>query len=483
MKGIKRRLFSFAFSLAMVLCLLPAMSMSVNAETSTISLTVSEGVSCLDSQSPILIDNVEVMNGQATVGHEGNHDIQFQVAFGSAVSKVFVNDTEYGITASEGGKIQVTVPHADSYDVKLVAGQSEDITIMWSYDPEDADRDFYVDHGKVEVLSITRGGTVIYDGKTPSEDVRIDENGGWVALKLHDDVVLKLIPDYGYQLESVTINDQTLTPQEDVSVFSLPDIQGNLHFKGVFVEKPDQITNSSDIVSNIRIANGQNAVSTGNLSLAVSDNAGYSTDVLPVVNGEATKVTSLDLSLDHVVSKGTDASVETGWWRTNLTEFEKPIQVGLTLDSTALAAGETYSVVRDHNGVLTELENVTYNASTGALLFETNQFSTYTIVKKAARETHNSGSDNTVYIVCEACGHHNWTPYLEGYKCDNCGHLRGTTGVPAEATAATATTKRSPKTGDIGNSNSNNMVVYVSVVLLSAASLVGYMVYNRKHSK
>ena len=56
-------------------------------------------------------------------------------------------------------------------------------------------------------------------------------------------------------------------------------------------------------------------------------------------------------------------------------------------------------------------------------------------------ENNNSGdtdadADDTApakeneYIVCKACGHQTWEPYLEGWRCTNCGYLRGTTGVP-----------------------------------------------------
>lgn len=51
------------------------------------------------------------------------------------------------------------------------------------------------------------------------------------------------------------------------------------------------------------------------------------------------------------------------------------------------------------------------------------------------------------FIVCEACGHHNWEPYLEGWRCTNCGHLRGTTGVPAAAAKSASTAPKSPQTG------------------------------------
>ena len=49
----------------------------------------------------------------------------------------------------------------------------------------------------------------------------------------------------------------------------------------------------------------------------------------------------------------------------------------------------------------------------------------------------------TEYIICEACGHQVWEPYLEGWRCTTCGHLRGTTGVPAAAGKTTI-----PQTAD-----------------------------------
>ncbi len=61
----------------------------------------------------------------------------------------------------------------------------------------------------------------------------------------------------------------------------------------------------------------------------------------------------------------------------------------------------------------------------------------FTIVRPApAGGTAPAKADE--YIVCKACGHQTWEPYLEGWRCTNCGYLRGTTGVPAAAAAKAA---------------------------------------------
>ncbi|MDY2698703.1 MAG: hypothetical protein SOV61_04075 [Lachnospiraceae bacterium] len=205
-----------------------------------------------------------------------------------------------------------------------------------------------------------------------------------VALKKGDDIVVKLIPDYGYQLKSTVINDQQLVPDDNtVSQFSLSNIQGNMHFGGAFEEASDIINDSSNVISDVTIANGNNAASSGNLSLTLTDNVSYTRDVTSVV-ADATKVGSVDITLDNVVSKGIDGQN----WTRNISEFENDITLGVKVDGNNLGANETYSIVRDHNGTLTEL-NATFNAATGVLSFPTNQFSTYTIIKKQGTSQYN----------------------------------------------------------------------------------------------
>lgn len=363
--------------------------------------------------------------------------IEFCNAFGAAaIVSATINGTDYPATGSEPTVVTAVVPAADTYNITLTYGAaSDDITIVWAYDRDEAIRlygndDAYVEHGKVEVVSITRGSTIIYDSTHPSSSVDVSASGGYVALKKGDDVVLKLIPDYGYQLQSASVNGETLDPQNTVSTFKLTNIQGNLHFAGVFVPASDTI-NTSGTVTSATIANGQNAASSGNLQMDITDrnvSASYETGVIASVSGEnVDTVASVDISLTQVVSKGTAGSN----WTSGITSFSNPITVGINLGSTTPGAGETFSVVRDHNGTLQELD-ATYDAASNTLYFPTNQFSTYTIVSKKADQTQTS---SPVTSTPSHTHSYQWvvttvaTPERTGvssYVCSGCGRVEAT---------------------------------------------------------
>lgn len=338
----------------------------------------------------VTVDNEPINNGIAKAPQNpANGKRRIAIAmndFSHAIAKatingvVFENDT---IPPEDQGWYIFEVADAASYTIEIVRGEPSHITMVWAYDENSKyynGEDTLVSHGKVELVSITRdlpglGDTVIYEDGDEMSEVDVSDEGGYVMLEKGDDVVVKIIPDYGYQLKSVTINDMTLVPQEGVSTFKLPDIEGNLHFSGAFVKTEDVVKDNSTLVTSAKISGGANAATSGNLSLTVEDNKNYTKDVTTAVKGDSTVVASLDLTLDNIVSKGNGTN-----WTSNITEFAKPIDVSITLDDITLADGETITVVRDHNGTLTELE-ATYDASTKTLTFPTNQFSTYTIVK------------------------------------------------------------------------------------------------------
>lgn len=323
-----------------------------------------------------LTKKVTVNDGQQT------RDIGICVEFGMGISKVEINGTVItDIPQDNQGWITFTgIADASTYTIKVYKGDSDDITMLWVYDQETADKkgfgtDSVVENGKVELVSIKRGEEVVYDEQTEDSQLSIDEDGGYVMLKKGDDVTVRLIPNYGYQLKSVSVNGNELTPQKSVSTFELRGIQGNIHFSGAFVKKDDVTVSTSSIAKSPVISDGGNAASSGNLSLSISDNTAYTTDVTGAVSGAtAKKVASLDLSLDNIVSKGNGEN-----WTTNITEFTNPISISIDVSDEELEDGETYGIVRDHNGTLTELD-ATY--VDGKLTFKTNQFSTYTIIKK-----------------------------------------------------------------------------------------------------
>ena len=79
-----------------------------------------------------------------------------------------------------------------------------------------------------------------------------------------------------------------------------------------------------------------------------------------------------DLDLNQIVAKGDGTN-----WETKITEFTNPITLSLGINK--YDANYDYVVVRDHNGTTTALPTKVID---GKVTFETNQFSTYVIVKK-----------------------------------------------------------------------------------------------------
>ncbi|MDD6656168.1 MAG: DUF4214 domain-containing protein [Lachnospiraceae bacterium] len=352
-------------------------------------------VMIVDNEEALQINGYKLQNGKITIDEDATeYKLEIQVAFGSALSKVTINNKEYSMTDLGMDKFSVTIPKSEirfdtANDVVLLSGSSKIATIVWSDSVDKFGDDAYLENGKADVISITRNGQEIYNESTGSKDnsikVDITDHDGYVSLEKGDDVVLKLVPNYGYQLKSVDLNGCTAIPVDSsVSTFEIHDIQTNLHFKGIFEEAEDKIDiSASETVTGASLENGENAANSGNLQLTVADNDTYNVDVTDVVAGEAEKVASLDLTLDNIVSKGNNS-----YWTSNITSFDSDIQVGLNVDNTLLEEGETFSVVRDHNGTLTELD-VTYDFESGILKFPTNQFSTYTIVKKSEKNIDN----------------------------------------------------------------------------------------------
>jgi len=190
----------------------------------------------------------------------------------------------------------------------------------------------------------------------------------------------KFIPKYGYQLKDIYTNENHTeesclndfkTNDDNISTFTFDIRPGrNVHFQVYFKQSEDVIsTEGATNISDAAIADGGNATSSGNLSLNVKD-ASKDSNV-------ANAVSTFDVTLDNIVSKGG----ENGNWVSNITEFEDPITLTLDLDTTVYTS-DSYTVVREHDGTYETLE-ATYDKATGELVFETNKFSTYTIVEKA----------------------------------------------------------------------------------------------------
>ena len=247
------------------------------------------------------------------------------------------------------------------------------LTVTWAYD-DTYGEDGRIEHGTAEIIKIN-GQDVSQMTFSNFANNPGDKGGGHLAVKRDDVVTIKLIPDYGYQLSGASINGVTLAPQTEVSTFTFKMPDTNVHFKGIFTQTSDEINTSATKVSSASFENGANAAPSGNLRLTVADSNEDTTNALAQV-ANAVSAEAVNLTLDQIVSKGNGNS-----WETPVTQFSQPVKMKLKVADYDTAAG--YEVVREHNGNLTKL--TTSVSEDGTLTFETNQFSTYFIVKTAKK--------------------------------------------------------------------------------------------------
>lgn len=258
------------------------------------------------------------------------------------------------------------------------------LTVTWAYD-DTYGEDGRIEHGTAEIIKIN-GQDVSQMTFSNFANNPGDEKGGHLEVKRDDVVTIKLIPDYGYQLSGASINGVTLAPQEEVSTFTFTMPDTNVHFKGIFTPTSDEIKTSGTKVNDASVENGANAVPSGNLRLTVADSNADTTNALAQVEN-AVSAEAVNLTLDQIVSKGDGTN-----WENSVTEFSQPVKMNLKVADYDTAAG--YAVVREHDGNLTNLP--TSVSEDGMLTFETNQFSTYFIVKTAKKaDNGNAKTENS----------------------------------------------------------------------------------------
>lgn len=305
--------------------------------------------------------------------------------FDSAVTSIMAYLTD------EAGRymLQTPVQIGKNNAVRINAGQTfiqidkVRYTVTWAYDAKRYGEDAYLEHGTAKIIKVgDKTDFTDWDmfGSNPG-----NKDGGNLVVEPGQQVTVELVPDYGYQLAGISLNGNALAPQEDISTYTFTMPQTNVHFKGAFVKADDVTDISSTAVGKIEISDGDNAAASGNLKIDVSDSASDSTkanEQIAATDGVKKEVVAnLDISLQNIVSKGTNMQEisDDNYWVNNITEFEKPIRLDVAIKD--FDKNSEYSVVREHNGSYDVLDAT---VSDGKISFETNKFSTYVIVKKTA---------------------------------------------------------------------------------------------------
>ena len=301
----------------------------------------------------------------------------FEADITSVKFYVSCDETKYSLQfpgkSGDAGKSEQTAIALNATGTQHIQIDHSVRTITWAYDRQTYGEDAYLEHGKAQVVAV-EGVDDLYN--IPFASNPGDEKGGHIAVEAGKQVTVRLTPDYGYQLTGVTLNGGvTLAPQAEVSTFTFTMPDTNVHFKGIFKQTQDEINTSGTKVFSASVENGANAAPSGNLRLTVEDSDANTTNALAQVEN-AVSAEAVNLTLDQIVSKGDGTN-----WENPVTQFDQPVKMKLQVADYDTAAG--YEVVREHNGNLTNLP--TSVSEDGTLTFETNQFSTYFIVKTAKK--------------------------------------------------------------------------------------------------
>ncbi|WP_031558199.1 hypothetical protein [Lachnospira multipara] len=345
--------------------------------------------------------NIQDNKGTVTVNEADKYTITISPEFGGfKIASASIDGNDCAINGEGIASREVSKKNG-AYNISVTKGeQSDDVTILWTYDPKERTggwSDAYIDAstGTVEYVGATRGGSKV--------DLVVDKNnGGYIQCKKGDVVTLKFVPKAGYQLTSASLNGQTLVAQASQSTFTVT-MNGNFHLAGAFSKTNPQVkVSGSSSVSGLSVSGTDAALNTGNVAVGVTGGkSNPDDDTIQTAMGNdsddfVSAVETVDITMTNVISKGGSGdyfSNASNYWTNNMTDLSSAASFSLSVPNN-LSEGETYSIVRNHNGTLEELDAI-YNSTMGRLTFSSDKFSNYTIIKKKGTPITNQNDNSS----------------------------------------------------------------------------------------
>ena len=416
----------------------------------------------------VLINGTPVMwSGNSVDGNatSGTNTITLRTDPSQNFNTISINEENmlFSPTPLSGGGQEVVlngVPanSTSTYNIDVTTTSSGYYCIQWQYDMAFGP-DAFVEHGKVEIVSIDGSTNVSAYGQA-------DSTGGTYYVQSDKTVVVKLIPDYGYQVYSANINGgrQLQPDSNETSQFSFTMPSTNIHFSGKFQAstKGDVVENTAtQVVAGGTIGNGAAIAKSGDAKVKL--NNAQQNALMPagatLTTGEtkddSLNIQSVDITTEQIVYQGNTTS----YWNDQQTDLSEEAEISLTVNQAATG----YAVFRTHGGNVEEIAS-TYDSATGKLTFGSSKFSTYTLVPLTAPKNNytirypegsNAGSSTDSHkSSSDAPAHtHNyeWQTIteptaeqdgLEAYVCTICGSYKESVPVSAYSYACTDAAKK-----------------------------------------
>lgn len=323
-------------------------------------------------------------NGKGYNNGDEKNTIKIVLSFGYGnIGSVTINNQEMSLPAEKSDQVEFKVAAAPRYSI--VVTKSQDATniprtIIWDSDRthnSSLKEEDLLKNGTIEILDIQdeNGNSV------GLKDVNQDDKSGWANIIPGSKVIMRLKPNYGYQLTSLKINDENLKAGKEQSTFEyiMPDT--NVHISGIFEKVDDQVKTLSNEVKSGSITISNQEIDTGSVILSVND---VEPTNLQKTNFEKTVenytiASYLDIKLDQVVYKGTANDT----WTNSLSTLNHDANIQLQLEK-GINGNDVVLVHEKHDGTYETL-STTYDSSTNTLSFKTTSFSNYAIAYKTKK--------------------------------------------------------------------------------------------------
>lgn len=352
--------------------------------------------------------------------------LKFSPPFGSkSVIKYTINNVDYE-EGDENVQVEynednlkiftITVPGASKYIIRGVADESGVVpaTIIWTnpdYEPKDASdaewvSGFSIKNGMAKVIAVYDENDVLID---PSQYINIGENSdeyglsngfGWIKVLPEQRVVFEFVPDYGYQLTSIKLNDRIIDATGITNQFEIKILReaGNTHFSAEFTKIDDIVKAESSKIESGSIELG-NSLTGGTAQLTVND-VELSSDKIKGFEGAAGDYTIsnyLDIDLYQVFYKGKND--EDDVWSNKIDELTNEATIKIKL-AEGVNADDIVLIHNVHDGEEYEIIEIeSYDPETNTITFKTKSFSNYAIATKASATNKEKTNPKTGDII------------------------------------------------------------------------------------
>lgn len=327
--------------------------------------------------------------------------IQIQLAFGDGnIGTVTVNGKSINLPEGTEEMVEFTVAPARAYKIEV----TKRLTVMkrviiWESDNANntsLKENELLKHGSIAIIGIKDA-----DG-TPVELKDIDQSAshGCGSIVPGSEITLRVAPEYGYQLDSITINGQSLTPSADTSTYTYTMPDANVHICGIFTKKEDQTELKTDKVKNALIQLAENEITSGNSRLTIKDAVltQQQQEAFEKAAGDYQIAGYFDIKLAQILYKNSAANL----WVNDIAALKNPAKVSLQLGMDLEVEGNDLIVIHENSDGTYEVIPASFDSATKTVMFQTKGFSNYAVAyKKSDTTTEDSTKETTTESTTE----------------------------------------------------------------------------------